>query len=517
MGSGPELRGYSCWSPTAWDGHLYFQCATPFSTLIYDLDVAVPALVGQIPPAGRVIALQATDGRLYRLTESELEIWDLADPTVPVELGAVALSGVPTTLEVQGNIAAVGTNEHRVYLIDVSDPRTPREAGSLDSGARDLALAGSNLLIGAAGGGLRVATIAESGVPALRGSVPTFQVSRVVVAGEWVYSAQGATLRLASRDPAGDLWPASELMLPAPVIDIAADQNRVYVLADAPPGAATVLVIDVTDHSSPAIAGSLELVTEAQFIAVDGPRVVVSGGGAGVRVIDVADAAAPVEVGSAGEPQWAVWDAASGGYAYAADPAFGLRVLRTTGANAPLEVGSAPIGGPASPALAADRLYVIGRVVGEGGGRTAGIGTRPQVAAMATPPQPAEERLVQVDVSDPRAPSIMGVSIVADGWPWATRLDQVAAADRQAFVLFLWASGDWWHGVQRFVDGRTRDRLLDLPDGHVSDMATGPDYLYLANSKAGLVEISAPPGPAPPETPTPTGGDVVFVPAVETR
>jgi hypothetical protein len=116
---------------------------------------------------------------------------------------------------------------------------------------------------------------------------------------------------------------------------------------------------------------------------------------------------------------------------------------------------------------------------------------------------------VTVDVSDPGQPRLLAARPLVERWPWATSLGRVEAAAGAAFVLYDWASGDWWQSVAWVRPGGA-EVTLALPAARASDLATDGAALYLANGDAGLVELvtlaEAPPTPTPPgpDTPTPT-------------
>jgi len=116
--------------------------------------------------------------------------------------------------------------------------------------------------------------------------------------------------------------------------EIAVSDNTVFIAS-----AGGLLVLDVTDPSSPIEEGFLDSPWEPSGLEVEGGFAYVAVPESGLRIIDVSDPANPLEVGS-WEETWEALDLeVSGGFAYVADGSGGLRVIDVTNPDDPTEIG----------------------------------------------------------------------------------------------------------------------------------------------------------------------------------
>jgi hypothetical protein len=108
--------------------------ATPH-VQVFDLaDPRLPVMVDDITLSGVAVNGLASDGtHLYvahdRGSDSELLVLDASDPAAMSELGALVLLDELHELEVDGSVLYAGTHEGFVHVIDVSDPTAPRSIG----------------------------------------------------------------------------------------------------------------------------------------------------------------------------------------------------------------------------------------------------------------------------------------------------------------------------------------------------------------------------------------------------
>lgn len=100
-----------------------------------------------------------------------------------------------------------------------------------------------------------------------------------------------------------------------------------------------LVIINVADPASPAIAGRILTRPKALHVEVIGNYAYVACRDSGLRIIDVSNPAAPVQVGHRDTPYWALNVDVSGSHAYVADFVAGLRVINVANPASPYEVG----------------------------------------------------------------------------------------------------------------------------------------------------------------------------------
>ena len=98
-------------------------------------------------------------------------------------------------------------------------------------------------------------------------------------------------------------------------------------------------VIDLSVPASPQEVGSFDTPGHAEGVVVSGDLALVADFRSGLRVIDISDPSNPQEVGAAATPGSALGVAVSGDLALVADFDFGLRVIDVSNPGGPTEVG----------------------------------------------------------------------------------------------------------------------------------------------------------------------------------
>lgn len=68
--------------------------------------------------------------QLQHATPGFLIIWDISDPYSPVKKGTLSIDNGPNSIEVKNDIAYIGCNTGRLYIVDVSDPDNPTTLSS---------------------------------------------------------------------------------------------------------------------------------------------------------------------------------------------------------------------------------------------------------------------------------------------------------------------------------------------------------------------------------------------------
>jgi len=117
--------------------------------------------------------------------------------------------------------------------------------------------------------------------------------------------------------------------------------------------------MDISDPTSPSIAGSYDTPGYSIGVSVDGDYAYVADYGSGLQVIDISDPTSPTLAGTCDTPGNAYCVAIAGDYAYVADLSSGLQVIDISDPTAPAIVEGATIyGDAAGVAVAGDYAYV---------------------------------------------------------------------------------------------------------------------------------------------------------------
>jgi hypothetical protein len=205
-------------------------------------------------------------------------IFDVSDPTCPLEIGVCNTPGAAIGITISGNYAYIAAEYGGLRIIDISAPTHPFEVGYFDSTgeAYDVEILGNYAYLAYGTGGLIILNIALPSHPMLIGycHIPEYAYS-VAISGNYAYMACGPT---------------------------------------------GLQIVDITNIQNPSIVGSFDTPGTAREVVVEGNYAYVADYWVGgLRVINVANPSAPFEVGHYDTPGYA-WDVkVDGDYAYVAD------------------------------------------------------------------------------------------------------------------------------------------------------------------------------------------------------
>ena len=255
-----------------------------------------------LPLPGYAEALAVDGGHAYVADgPGGLRIVDITDPDRPAEIGVVLDLHLILGVAVAGERAFLAAADEGLIVVDVSDPAAPVEVGRLFTGgyAYGVALAGDRVLLADAWGGLRVIDATNPRAPRLVATVPTAGWTLGVrVEGERAYLAEGSTMRVLEIASIELRQPEAlhEFSASTTAVDVAGDR---VVLVD---GEVGIRILDLGED------GPVELATYAPYapvgpfhgVAVTGDRAYLGAGfGAGfqgLRIVDVSDPRQPTEV-----------------------------------------------------------------------------------------------------------------------------------------------------------------------------------------------------------------------------
>jgi hypothetical protein len=290
---------------------------------------ALPTLAGSLAVTGTVKKCVVSGELAAVITQSpnNLHLVSLADPAAPVIISSTALPAAPQDAAMAGNLAVVSLGFSGLWLLDITNPAAPFQAGmfSIAANLGNLDISGDHVFV-VDGSTLRVIDITNPGSPTLVGSVGLSTPADVVVDGDLAYTAGVGTgwLQIVNvANPAapvalshvvtgagGDALAVSgDLVAIATVTsiklidvsnplagvvvgsynggdfrDVALVGNSVYAVRVFVNG---MVRVDVQDPANPVLAGSLSLAGTVEALALCGDHAFVAAGSAGVQVAQV--------------------------------------------------------------------------------------------------------------------------------------------------------------------------------------------------------------------------------------
>jgi hypothetical protein len=404
------------------------RALTPVSILAILLvpGVAIAAecpgsLLGELTE-GPVHSLALYAGHLYIGSGATLLTYSLADPANPVRTSAVPLHGVIEGITATASHLFVASGDAGLEILDLLDPAHPAPLSRLPMPER---------------------------------------AASVAVAGNRAYAVILSSLRILDvSSPAAPLELGAWVDENKYLYDVEVAGSHAFVTYY---GAFTggLLSIDVSDPSSPVLAGQLNIGSVNGRIAVTGTTAYLAAGSEGLSVVDISNPQSPTSVGTY-DPGYVSDVAVTGGRAYVATDA-GLRILDLTDPAHPVEIGALP--GPWHQRVAA----------------TGGL------AAVET--EQWGETAELIDVSNPSTPLSLWSLDAPDA------VVDVAIDGSSAFL----AAGD--EGL-RVVDFSSPANPLEIgavgfsPGSYVTDVVAGAGRAYLADDVLRIVDVSNPADPA---------------------
>jgi len=463
------------------------------------LDVAdpeTPASVGGTPLGHTPVAIAVDSGFAYAAERGDgLEILDVSDPGAPQSVGSLDTPGYALDVAVRNGYAYVADKDTGLLIVDVSDPVQPWIAGTVSppGGVGQAVLvdiSGDRAYVGGFGAGLAVLDLSDPVAPVMLGEVTTGGAYGALALGPdrlYVAGYEGVEILAVPGDLS--VAPVGALDTPGHARSIAGTGEYVFVSdGDLPDG---VLVVDVSDPSSPTVAAAIPTPTATGDLAIEGDHayVVLQ---TGLAVYDVSDPEAPTPVGSLAIDPGRL--AVSGGFAYLVGGWPGtLSVVDVSAPAAPALVTSYEIAYDNFNGIAVfgNRVYLPSVFEGVFIVDVSNPAAPSLLGVMDTPAGPRDVAVVgsiayvafndsgvhAFDLADPASP----VEVARIAMPWIAR--SLAAAGE---VLYVATHYTGLHVVDISVP--TAPRVIGgvQTAGRASDLAIGPDAVYVADDYAGL-------------------------------
>ena len=251
--------------------------------------------VGEIPGPADLVRVQGDYA--YVSAHKTFTIYDLGNPSEPERKGSYEFAEEIWNFRLDQDRAYVGANFFGLGILDISDPATPKLAGSHKTlgQAKVGAAFGSKIVIIDHMEGVVVIDASKEAEPLSLGSFFVDGYARdVLTSGTMAYAVDSPSgLYIFDLSRSGPLEPLSVLHAPGTPnsIEISAPGQGPARLCG--PGGGNLQIYDVSNPAEPARASTFVTPGRAHRVAIDGDLVYVADGAAGVHVVDITNPAAP--------------------------------------------------------------------------------------------------------------------------------------------------------------------------------------------------------------------------------
>lgn len=478
----------------AYTGHLsrllvHDLSTSPGATQVAELDLG----------SGAIHSMARVGDFLYVATAArEIALILVTDPTAPIRIPSVGLSGVADHIVAAGNRRLYMVERratapfYHFSIFDTSFPTSPTPLGSttLPFAGAGLAIVDNHAYVAMTNGGFQVIEISTPSLPMKRGafSAPGIYARDVVVRENLAYvtSSEG-DIGLYVLDVSSPVQPEQlgSMALDGGGWGIALANDTAYVAAGAAEGLA---VVDLSEPLAPRVAETITVRSFATDLEVTAERVFV-GCQNGVFAIRAPAANSPPVIGAAATPGEASFVVPVGNLALVMDGEAGMHVMDVADPAAPSIVGSVDTPGYAArAAVSGSHAFLATGERGRGGLVVVdfSVPSSPRVVTELNPPDPAVDVVVNgsvayvaalnelhvVDVSIPSASAIVGSASMREGAVGVALHETYAyVAERTAGVSIVDVSDP---GAPRVVGA-----ILDADNAVGVQVADG--RLYIAN------------------------------------
>ncbi len=491
-------------------------------------------LVGglEIYGAVRDVALSG-DHAYLAVDEGGFHVVDISDPSSPVDVGSIQSITYASGLDVDGGHAYLAALT-RFLVIDISDPAHLEITGGVDglSEATGVAVCGDIAFVASGNAGLISVDIRDPTDPRLAGGVDTpGYASTVTLFGDYAYVTDGYH-GIAVIDVSDPRVPVHINQIPCSY-----HPERICIsgrLAYVAEISAELLVYSLVDPAAPTLVGACPLPGHAHDVDVDGNHAYVAVADndmTGFYAVDVTDPATPRIVAETVPPGFPIGVITAGEHAFVNCHHGGLQVIRIADPVEPVPAGDlAEQWIVRDLAVDGDIGYMLTRVTSDDYFITVSLldPKAPQVlGSVALDCSPVRfafagpyayvtagnDGLVVVEVRDPASPSVAG------------------ALDIDGTTLHIELAGDYAYlSVIRIVD--THLIVVDITDPHnpaqvaelvcestPHDIARSGDYLFVPQYEDGelrwtnlvTIDIGDPLNPVPVGSAGMNGDLVEFV------
>ena len=274
----------------------------------------------------------ATSGSFaYVAAGTTLTVFDITDPTAPVQIGTVDVPDRIYGMAVNANRAYLATGLEGVHIVEVSRAKSsPVMVIGLyptPGQAVDVALIGTHAAISNLMTGLEIVNLEVPQNPVLVATVETPGYQRAVrTAGNLAFVIDQPS-GIHSFDLSEPTAPVSVGLHEAgrvPARNVTIHNTRAYVVYQR---TGLIEIVDITSPSTPKLLGHYETSGQPEMVAADGTSIVIPKSGDGIEIVNLVDPTAPAVTTTYDTPGTARDIAIHGNYLLVADSQ-SIEVLR---------------------------------------------------------------------------------------------------------------------------------------------------------------------------------------------
>lgn len=322
-----------------------------------------PKITGNISTGGIAYGIEVSRDHVYVIGNNGLSIVDVSNSSSPRivgnygtdEMSSIDISEDHLYLISKGDMD--GEDYYNLLIVDVTDPASPTLTGSYNIGEKGTVAVKGNYAYVSSGSSIAIVNIANPAAPVFAGSYETGDiVSYITISGDHAYITGYSLSILDITDPIEPSFVSSYDIGEAQNVAVAG--GHAYVINAMDGSSIGLVIVDISDPTSPVSTGIYSTTQNAYDIAASGNYAYIADYNNGLIVVNVTDPAAPRLEGSIATEGHAYDIAVAGNYAYIANS--GLTILNITDPSLP-EVESSyynDSGDAAGVAVAGDHAYV---------------------------------------------------------------------------------------------------------------------------------------------------------------
>jgi len=277
--------------------------------------------VASIPVPADQIATSASFA--YVAAGNTLTVFDIVNPTIPVQLGTVDVPDRIYGMSVNANLAYLATGLEGVHIVEVGRNESSSVAivglYPTPGQAVDVALIGTHVAVSNLMTGLEIVNLKAPKNPVHVATVETPGYQRAVQSAgnlAYVIDQPSGIHSFDLRDPT---TPVSVSLHPAgsvPARNVAIENSRAYVVYQQ---TGLIEVVDITSPSNPKLLGHYETAGQPEMVAADQTSIVIPKGDDGIEIVNLIDPTAPTVTTTYDTPGTARDIAIHGNYLLVAD------------------------------------------------------------------------------------------------------------------------------------------------------------------------------------------------------
>jgi hypothetical protein len=330
--------------------HAYVASGSSGLQVIDISDPSSPDLESSFPTGGyaKGIAIRGNTAYVGGLYDALFKVIDISDPASLSERAELQYTWPNESWDVsiEGELAFIVDYFSGIFVVDIRDDESPQLVGEYRTASFLVGIEVSRdrvYTLGQERFGLATLDMADPANPVFLGnSNPGLRFGQgVAVRGQRAYVSSPGLNVLAVNDPWDDDSVITRLVLPGVARAVSLRGDFAYLTSDN----SGFHIVDISDESSPTIAGSVEMPGSTYGLALSGDQAYLANSEFGLKIIDITNPSTPTLTTSLKTPGNAYDVKVEGDYAYIADGEAGLQVVDIADPESPSITGSLALGG----------------------------------------------------------------------------------------------------------------------------------------------------------------------------